>query len=118
MKALALVALLALPASADDLTVVLTRYAKAGAFPDGETIVHTITALDPQHVLVWKPKRAPSKFPFKEAWLKTTDFLTGVRVTLLADDGVLLSSLASNTSPAHYNTYVYSKGTFTLVRSR
>jgi uncharacterized protein YndB with AHSA1/START domain len=55
---------------------VLTRYGKDGPFPDAQTIAHTITALDPRHVLVWKPKRAPSNFPFKAAWLKTTTFLT------------------------------------------
>lgn len=50
---------------------VMTRYAKDGKLGDAGTIVHTIAAYDPDHMLAWKPLRPPAKFPFKTAWLKT-----------------------------------------------
>lgn len=53
----------------------LTRYARDGALGDDATIVHTLQAIDPEHLLVWKPKRPPRTFPFPAAWLKTTNLL-------------------------------------------
>jgi uncharacterized protein YndB with AHSA1/START domain len=54
---------------------VQTRYSKDGKLGDESTIVHTVAALDPEHLLVWKPARAPRKFPFKAAWLRTWNVL-------------------------------------------
>lgn len=50
---------------------VLTRYAKDGTLGDAGTIEHALVTYDPLRLMVWQPVRAPAKFPFPAAWLRT-----------------------------------------------
>ena len=75
----------------------LARYRKEGRLGDEETIVHTLVAFDPNHLLVFKPARAKG-FPFKDAWLKTWNILY-LRATADGKTELVQRQLGYDTTP-------------------